>query len=141
MSKSKTPLLGAVKPRLHSRPLNTKSRAPEVIELAEAIGSPALEWQKWVLTDMLSVREDDSFIRTSNLLLAARQNGKSFIGRIRAIAGLVLFGEKNQLIMSSDRGMALTNFREIAYLFESSDYLRKVVPGPVEAMPRIHFPT
>jgi phage terminase large subunit-like protein len=127
MNKSKTPLLGAVKPRLHSKPLNTKSRAPEVIELAEAIGSPALEWQKWVLTDMLSVREDDSFIRTSNLLLAARQNGKSFIGRIRAIAGLVLFGEKNQLIMSSDRGMALTNFREIAYLFESSDYLRPMV--------------
>jgi len=121
MNKSKTPLLGAVEPRLHNKLLNTKSRAPEVIELAEAIGSPALEWQKWVLNDMLSVREDNTFIRTSNLLLCARQNGKSFIGRIRAIAGLVLFGEKNQIIMSSNRGMVLTNFREIAYLFESSD--------------------
>jgi phage terminase large subunit-like protein len=98
-----------------------------VLELAEAIGQPALEWQKYVLNDMLSVREDNSFIRTSSLLLAARQNGKSYIGRIRAIAGLVLFGEKNQLIMSSNRGMALTNFREIAYLFESSDYLRPMV--------------
>ncbi len=98
-----------------------------MLELAEAIGQPALEWQKYVLNDMLSVREDNSFIRTSSLLLAARQNGKSYIGRIRAIAGLVLFGEKNQLIMSSNRGMALTNFREIAYLFESSDYLRPMV--------------
>ncbi len=119
--------MGAIIPRLHSKPLNTKSRAPEVLELAEAIGQPALEWQKYVLNDMLSVREDNSFIRTSSLLLAARQNGKSYIGRIRAIAGLVLFGEKNQLIMSSNRGMALTNFREIAYLFESSDYLRPMV--------------
>jgi phage terminase large subunit-like protein len=127
MSKSKKPLLGAIEPRLHSKPLNTKSRAPEVFDLAETIGTPALDWQKWVLTDMLSVRDDNSFIRTSSLLLAARQNGKSFIGRMRAIAGLVLFGEKNQLIMSSNRGMALTNFREIAYLFESSDYLRPMV--------------
>ena len=119
--------MGAIIPRLHSKPLNTRSRALEVIELAEAIGQPALEWQKYVLNDMLSVRDDNTFIRTTSLLLAARQNGKSYIGRIRAIAGLVLFGEKNQLIMSSNRGMALTNFREIAYLFESSDYLRPMV--------------
>lgn len=126
-SKSSQPLRGATIPRLHSKPLNTKSRINEVAQLANDISVPLLEWQQWVLTDMLSVREDNTFIRTSSLLLAARQNGKSHIGRIRAIAGLVLFGEKNQLIMSSNRGMALTNFRDIAYLFESSDYLRPMV--------------
>jgi phage terminase large subunit-like protein len=76
---------------------------------------------------MLSVTDENKFIRKTSLLIAARQNGKSHIGRMRAIAGLVLFGEKNQLIMSSNRSMALTNFRDICYILEGSDELGKQV--------------
>lgn len=126
-SKASQPLVGAVEPRLHSPVLKAKSRIAEVADLATAIGVPLLDWQRWCLTDMLAVDGNENFIRKSILLLAARQNGKSHIGRMRAISGLVLFGEKNQLIMSSNRGMALTNFRDIAYLFESSDYLRPML--------------
>ena len=121
------PLLGAIQPRLCNTPLTGKSRGPEVGELAASIGAPLLEWQQWVLNDMLAIREDNTFIRKSYLGICSRQNGKSFVGRIRAIAGLVLFGEKNQLIMSSNRGMALTNFRDICYLLENSDEMRKKV--------------
>lgn len=126
-SKPNQPLIGATEPRLHSTPLKAKSRVDEVAQLAESIGVPLLDWQRWVLTDMLAVRDDNTFIRTTSLLLAARQNGKSHIGRMRAMAGLILFGEKNQLIMSSNRGMALTNFRDIVYLFESNESLAKMV--------------
>ena len=123
----KRPLLGAIEPRLSNKPLTGKSRGPEVGELAASIGAPLMDWQQWILNDMLAVREDNTFIRRSSLAIISRQNGKSFIGRIRAVAGLVLFGEKNQLIMSSNRGMALTNFRDICYLLENSDELRKKV--------------
>jgi phage terminase large subunit-like protein len=126
-TKPKKPLIGAVKPRLENVPLNTKNRGAEVAELAESIGAPLLDWQRYILSDMLSISEDNLFIRKTALLLCSRQNGKSHIGRMRAIAGLVLFGEKNQLIMSSNRGMALSNFRDICYIFENSDELGKQV--------------
>jgi len=126
-TKRKRPLLGSVKPRLSNRPLKANSRIDEVVQLADQIGAPLLEWQQYVLKDMLSVDKNNQFIRKSNLLIAARQNGKSHIGRMRAIAGLMLFGEKNQLIMSSNRGMALSNFRDICYIFEGSDELGKLV--------------
>jgi len=126
-TKAKRPLLGKVEPRLSNKPLKANSRIDEVAQLAEQAGMPLLDWQRYVLKDMLSVTADNKFIRKSSLLIAARQQGKSHIGRMRAIAGLVLFGEKNQLIMSSNRSMALTNFRDICYMFENSDELGKHV--------------
>jgi phage terminase large subunit-like protein len=126
-TKPKRPILGNVQPRLSNKPLKANSRIEEVAQLADSIGAPLLDWQRHVLTDMLSVTEDNKFIRKTSLLIAARQNGKSHIGRMRAIAGLVLFGEKNQLIMSSNRSMALTNFRDICYILEGSDELGKQV--------------
>jgi phage terminase large subunit-like protein len=126
-SKPKQPLRGAIKPRLENKPLNTKNRGAEVAELAESISMPLMEWQRYVLDDLLSINEENQFIRRSSLLIAARQVGKSHIGRMRAIAGLVLFGEKNQLIMSSNRSMALTNFRDICNIFENNDHLGKQV--------------
>jgi phage terminase large subunit-like protein len=119
--------MGKVEPRLSNKPLKGESKVNEVAQLADQIGAPLLDWQRHVLSDMLTIREDGTFIRKSSLLIAARQNGKSHVGRMRAIAGLVLFGEKNQLIMSSNRSMALTNFRDICYMFENSDELSKHV--------------
>ena len=126
-TKAKQPLIGSVTPRLQNKPLNTKNRGAEVAELADSISMPLLDWQRYVLDDMLSIDENDMWIRRTSLLIAARQVGKSHIGRMRAVAGLVLFGEKNQLIMSSNRSMALTNFRDICNIFENNDYLRKQV--------------
>jgi len=126
-TKAKRPLLGNVEPRLSNRPLKAKSRIDEVAQLAEQIGVPLLDWQKHILKDMLSVDDNNQFIRKSTLLICARQQGKSHVGRMRAIAGLMLFGEKNQLIMSSNRGMALSNFRDICNIFENSDELGKLV--------------
>lgn len=126
-TKDRQPLLGSVKPRLENKPLDTKNRGEEVAQLAESIGAPLMEWQRYVINDMLSLDENEMFIRKTSLLIAARQVGKSHIGRMRAIAGLVLFGEKNQLIMSSNRSMALSNFRDICNIFENSDELSKKV--------------
>jgi phage terminase large subunit-like protein len=123
-TKKKKKLVGDLKPRLHSPWLKGKSRVDEVIELAEKIGQPLLEWQKLILKDMLTVDSNDQFIKRSTLLLIARQSGKSHLARMRVLAGLFCFGEKDILMMSSNRSMALKSFNIIADIIERNDFLR-----------------
>jgi phage terminase large subunit-like protein len=123
-TKKKKKLVGDLKPRLHSPWLKGKSRADEVIELAEKIGQPLLEWQKLILKDMLTVDSNNQFIKRSTLLLIARQSGKSHLARMRVLAGLFCFGEKDILMMSSNRSMALKSFNIIADIIERNDFLR-----------------
>jgi phage terminase large subunit-like protein len=122
--KKSKPLRGAIKPRLHSPFLKGKTRGGEVAELAERIGQPLLDWQKLIINDMCAVDKDDMFIRKSSLLLIARQSGKSHLARMRCLAGLFVFGEKDILIMSSNRSMAMKSFNIMADIIERNDFLR-----------------
>ena len=83
-----------------------------------------MPWQEHVLTDMLKVDKDGKFIRKTNLLLIARQNGKTHLARIRILAGLYLFEEKSIVAMSSNRAMALDTFRKVCELIEDTPKLR-----------------
>jgi phage terminase large subunit-like protein len=123
-TKKKKKLVGDLKPRLHSPWLKGKSKADEVIDLAEKIGQPLLEWQKLILKDMLTIDNNNQFIKRSTLLLIARQSGKSHLARMRVLAGLFCFGEKDILMMSSNRSMALKSFNIIADIIERNDFLR-----------------
>ena len=120
-------LRGAIKPRLHSPLLKGKTMGDQIAELAEKIKVPLLPWQKFVLDDMMKVDAKGNFIRKSNLILVARQNGKTHLARMRVIWGLFYGNEKNHLIMSSNRGMALTSFRDIAWTIEHNDFLKSQV--------------
>jgi phage terminase large subunit-like protein len=122
--KRSKPLRGAIKPRLHSPFLKGKTKGDQVAALAEQIGQPLLEWQKLIINDMCSVDKEDLFIRKSALLLIARQSGKSHLARMRALAGLFCFGEKDILIMSSNRSMAMKSFNIMADIIERNDFLR-----------------
>jgi len=117
-------LRGALKPRLHSPWLKGESKGAQVAELAERIGQPLLEWQKLILNDMLTVDKQGMFIRKTSLLLIARQSGKSHLARMRCLAGLFMFGEKDILIMSSNRGMAMKSFNIMADIIERNDWMR-----------------
>ena len=117
-------LRGAVKPRLHSPWLKGETKGLQVAELAERIGQPLLEWQKLILNDMLTVDKKGMFIRKTSLLLIARQSGKSHLARMRCLAGLFMFGEKDILIMSSNRGMAMKSFNIMADIIERNDWMR-----------------
>jgi phage terminase large subunit-like protein len=123
----KKPLIGAVKPRIHSPLLKGRSKIDEVAKLAEDIGMPLLPWQRFVLEDMLRVDKDDMFIRKTNLVLVSRQQGKTHLARMRILAGLFLFGEKNIIGMSSNRNMALDTFRQIANTIEDNLFLKAQV--------------
>ena len=124
---TKKPLLGSTKPRIQTPPLKGASRIAEVAELAEKIGMPLLPWQHYVLEDMLSVDSEGNFMRKSNLLLCARQVGKTHLARMRILAGLFIFGEKNILAMSSNRNMALDTFRQVANTIEDNEFLKAQV--------------
>jgi phage terminase large subunit-like protein len=117
-------LRGALKPRLHSPWLKGETKGSQVAELAERIGQPLLDWQKLILNDMCTVDKKGLFIRKTSLLLIARQSGKSHLARMRCLAGLFMFGEKDILIMSSNRGMAMKSFNIMADIIERNDWMR-----------------
>ena len=124
--KKKQALRGATKPRLQSAPLKGKSKIDDVKQLCEIIKMPLLPWQEYVLKDMLTVDTKGKWIRKTNLLLIARQNGKTHLARMLILAHLIKW-ETNVLIMSSNRSMALDTFRQVTDILENNDHLKGFV--------------
>jgi phage terminase large subunit-like protein len=124
--KKKLPLRGATKPRLQSPALKGKSKIDDVKQLCEIIKMPLLPWQEYVLKDMLTVDTKGKWIRKTNLLLIARQNGKTHLARMLILAHLIKW-ETNVLIMSSNRSMALDTFRQVTDILENNDHLKGFV--------------
>jgi len=120
----KPKLVGATKPRLQNFPLKGESKIQDVLDLAEKIKMPLLPWQEYVLKDMLTVDKKGMWVRKTNLLLVARQNGKTHLARMLILAHLFKWDSRNVLIMSSNRGMALETFRQVAYAIESTPELK-----------------
>jgi phage terminase large subunit-like protein len=124
---TQTKRFGATEPRLHTPYIGGASRGKEIAQLAESIGMPLLPWQEFVINDMCSVDEENRFIRKTNLLLVARQQGKTHLARMMMLGHMYLFDSPNVLMMSSNRSMALDTFRQVAYVIENNDYMRKQV--------------
>jgi len=127
MTQTITPRQGATEPRLHSPYLTGHTRGDEIAQLAESIGLPLLPWQDFVIRDMTTVDESGMFIRKTNLVLCARQQGKTHLARMMMLGHMFLFDSPNVLIMSSNRSMALDTFRQVAYAIEGSDELSRQV--------------
>jgi phage terminase large subunit-like protein len=125
-TKKKQALRGATKPRLQSVPLKGKNKLDDVKQLCEIIKMPLLPWQEHVLKDMLTVETKGKWIRKTNLLLIARQNGKTHLARMLILAHLIKW-ETNVLIMSSNRSMALDTFRQVTDILENNDHLKGFV--------------
>jgi phage terminase large subunit-like protein len=123
----KKPLIGAIKPRLHTPLLKGPSKIDKVEELANKIGMPLLPWQRFVLDDMLKIDKSGNFIRKTSLVTVARQSGKTHLARMRILAGLFLFEEKSIIAMSSNRNMALDTFRQVANTIEDNPFLAEQV--------------
>ena len=123
----KKPLMGHVKPRVHTPFLKGDSRVQEVADLAEKIGMPLLEWQRFILEDMLRIDEKGEFRRKTLALLIARQSGKTHLARMLILAHLFLWDSKMVIGMSSNRNMALDTFRQVANVITDNDFLKDQV--------------
>jgi phage terminase large subunit-like protein len=119
-------LRGATKPRLHSPLLKGQNKLQDVKDLCVIVGIPLLPWQEFVLKDILTVDKKGLWIRKTNLILVARQNGKTHLARMLILAHLIKWNT-NVLIMSSNRSMALDTFRQITNLLETNDHLKRFV--------------
>jgi hypothetical protein len=126
VTKGSKVLRGATKPRLASIPLKGASKLQDVKDLCEIIQMPLLPWQEYVLKDMLNVDKKGNWVRKTNLLLIARQNGKTHLARMLILAHLLKW-ETNVLIMSSNRSMALDTFRQVTDILENNDHLKGFV--------------
>jgi phage terminase large subunit-like protein len=123
--KKKQPLRGATEARVHSPLLKGASRYKEVIDMIDRLKMDKLmPYQEWVLKDMMAVDKKNNYRRKTCLLLISRQNGKSFLGRVRVIWGMFYGDEKKLIIMSANRATSLMLFREIAWTIESTPELK-----------------
>jgi phage terminase large subunit-like protein len=123
--KRKLLLRGTTEARVHSPLLKGASRYKEVLDMIERLKMDKLmPYQEWVLKDMMAVDKKNSYRRKTSLLLISRQNGKSFLGRVRVIWGMFYGGENKVIIMSANRSTSLMLFREIAWTIESTPELK-----------------
>ena len=76
---------------------------------------------------MLRVDKKGNYTRKTNMLLVARQNGKTHLARMLILAHLLKWESKNILIMSSNRSMALDTFRQVCWVLETNDHLKGFV--------------
>jgi phage terminase large subunit-like protein len=120
-------LIGSTEPRIHTPLLKGPSKAQEVADLAEKINLPLIPWQRWLLDDLLSIDGEGNFKKKLGIALISRQNGKTHLARMLILAHLFLWDTKNVLGMSSNRNMALDTFRQVAYMIEDNEFLRKQV--------------
>lgn len=98
----------------------------EVSELADAVGMPLMEWQKYVLHHGLMVRDDGKLARRTNGVLVARQNGKSHLMRMLLLWSLFV-DDQTWLSMAQNRALALEQFEQAVAIVESFDWLRRRV--------------
>ena len=91
-------LLGATKPRLYTPFLTGQNKLQDVKDLCTIVGIDLLPWQEYVLKDMLTVDKAGLWVRKTNLILVARQNGKTHLARMLILAHLIKW-ETNVLIM------------------------------------------
>ena len=119
-------LRGATKPRLHSPLLKGQNKLQDVKDLCAIVQMDLMPWQEFVLKDMLTVDKKGNWIRKTNLILVARQNGKTHLARMLILAHLIKWNT-NVLIMSSNRSMALDTFRQVTHLLETNDHLKGFV--------------
>jgi phage terminase large subunit-like protein len=107
--------------------LKGENKLQDVKDLCEIIQMPLLPWQEYVLKDMLTVDKHGMWVRRTCLAILSRQNGKTHLARMLILAHLLKWDSKNVLIMSSNRGMALDTFRQVAHALESNDHLKGFV--------------
>ena len=102
------------------------TRGAEFAEFAEKVGYPLLPWQKYAANDFLTTK-DGQWVRRTVMICVSRQNGKTLLAALRILAGLFIFNERSIIAMSSNRGMALTTFRQVVQIIESNEFLREQV--------------
>ena len=125
--------LGKTEPRIFTPPLREltpeTSLGFDVIDFGEQVLETSfLPWQKWLLIHALEIigdfETDWNFRYRTVVVLIARQNGKTFMGKILAAYFLLVLGVKLVIGTAQDVSQAEDTWSETVDLIESDDDLR-----------------
>ena len=122
-------LSGLPRPRLGTQRTSRATRGNEAAAVAQVIGRPLLDWQRYAL-DVGLEHDAGKWAYNDVGIAVARQNGKTFgtLG-VRILTGLLLWGE-SVLHSAQNRDLPRESFLEIA------EVLQTRFPGRLASRPR-----
>lgn len=128
--------LSDVAPRLRRAPDAHHNDAALVLELAAAYGTVLDPWQADAIEVACGVREDGLWASPTFGLNISRQNGKSVILVVRALAGPLLFGEQTVIVSAHQQKTSRLLFQNVESYFANYPDLSKRVKSVSSALGR-----
>jgi hypothetical protein len=120
--------MGSRQARTCSHPPYDKTFGPQAVELATFAGLTPDPWQADILDVMLAVDvKSNRWVCPECAMVIPRQQGKSAIFEMRALAGLFLLNERLIMWSAHEYKTAMEGFRRIQDLITNTDDLRKRV--------------
>lgn len=127
---------GPAPPRLLVAPASRANSWEDVADLAATLGIPLDEWQEQVLEAAMGERTDGRWASKFIGLSAPRQNGKSQLIVARALAGVLLFGEKTIIISAHETDTARQVWQRLIDTIEDNPTLEARVTARMNAVNR-----
>lgn len=125
-----------VTPRLRREPDAHHNDADLIIDLAAEYGTVLDDWQQDALVAGCGVREDGLWAAQTMGVNVPRQNGKSVILVVRALAGPLLFGEMTTILSAHQQKTSRLLFQNVESYFANYADLRKRVKSVTAAIGR-----
>ncbi|WP_372728963.1 hypothetical protein [Nocardioides sp.] len=97
---------------------------------------PLDEWQEYALEAAMGERADGRWVSKFVGISAPRQNGKSQLIVARALAGVLIFGEKTIIISAHETDTAREVWRRLIDVVEANPTLEARVTGRMDAINR-----
>lgn len=104
--------------------------------MATLLGMSLDEWQEQVFEAAMGERPDGRWASKFVGLSAPRQNGKSELIVVRALAGIRLFNEKLIIISAHDTDTARQIWKRMIDIIESNPTMERLVSGRMDAINR-----
>lgn len=121
------PALEVVKPLHLWVPDHVSSAAEEAIDLAAQVGIPPYPEQRVALEAILAERADGRWAAFEAAVVGARQNIKTYLFKVIALADLYLFGTRLTVWTAHEFSTTMESFRDVRELIEGHDFLSRRV--------------
>lgn len=127
---------GPAPPRVRIAPSARANSWEDVSDLSATLGIPLDEWQDQALEASMGERSDGRWASKFVGISAPRQNGKSQLIVARALAGVLLFGEKMIIISAHETDTAREVWKRLIDVVEANPRLEARVTGRMDAINR-----
>ena len=108
-------------------PEHVSSAAEEAIDLASQVGIAPYPEQRVALEAILAERADGKWAAFEAAVVGARQNIKTYLFKVVALADLYLFGTRLTVWTAHEFSTTMESFRDVRELIEAHDFLSRRV--------------